>query len=587
MSQLQPAQSESKPHVKLSERFATALCGNDILSSALYVSGIAVVFSGIYAPLVLIVVAMVLFLYKAVYTEVVEALPVNGGAYNCLLNGTSKTIAAIAGLMTLLSYIATAVISAKVAVEYLGTIVHVQVIPATIVLLLVFAVLVVSGIKDSAKVAFSIFSFHIVSLTLFLIFALIYFIAGNSSFELNSLVTHDIIASKGGLFQALFLGFSASLLGVSGFESSANFVEEQQPGVFRKTLRNMLIGVAIFNPLIALAVLNTLPYEAVVSAKDFLLAEAAFAVGGTWFKYFIVVDAFLVLSGAVLTSYVGVSGLIHRMAADGCLPNFLTATNKKGSFPRIVFLFFALCSSILVVTRGELLSLAGVYTISFLGVMSLFAFGNLILRETRTELKRTYRAPIMFVFLALSATLLGILGNIKINPSNFLFFSLYFFPSLAIVFSVLYEDMIVRWILRLSEPFLEIHKKLNERLEHLADTRLVAFVHHVSRLHPIIEYINKNEHSNNIILIHCGVEEREEDCRDFQEIKQAIPLLQKAGVYPHFSIKVLYRQGVFGPEVIERVSRELKIRRNRILIGSIHHHHPYDYADLGGVRIII
>src|SRR6266700_1452200 len=93
--------------VKLGQWSATAICGNDILSSALYVSGIAIIFAGVFAPLVLLFIAFVLFLYKYVYTEVVEALPVNGGAYNCLLNGTSKTIAATAGITTFLSYVAT------------------------------------------------------------------------------------------------------------------------------------------------------------------------------------------------------------------------------------------------------------------------------------------------------------------------------------------------------------------------------------------------------------------------------------------------------------------------------------------------
>src|SRR5947208_16727499 len=88
---------------KLGQWFATAICGNDILSSTLYVSGIAILFAGVYAPLILLFIAGILYLYKMVYTEVVEALPVNGGAYNCLLNSTSKTVAAIAGVMTFLS----------------------------------------------------------------------------------------------------------------------------------------------------------------------------------------------------------------------------------------------------------------------------------------------------------------------------------------------------------------------------------------------------------------------------------------------------------------------------------------------------
>lgn len=84
---------------KLGELLATAICGNGILSSTLYVSGIAIIFAGVWAPLVMLVVAGVLWLYKVVYTEVVEALPLNGGAYNCLLNGTSKTIAAAYGTL--------------------------------------------------------------------------------------------------------------------------------------------------------------------------------------------------------------------------------------------------------------------------------------------------------------------------------------------------------------------------------------------------------------------------------------------------------------------------------------------------------
>ena len=61
----------------------------------------------------------------------------------------------------------------------------------------------------------------------------------------------------------------------------------------------------------------------------------------------------------------------------------------------LVVLFFLLCSSILLLTGGDLLSLAGVYTIAFLGVMTMFSLGNLILKEARSYLKRTYRAPIL------------------------------------------------------------------------------------------------------------------------------------------------------------------------------------------------
>ena len=56
----------------------------------------------------------------------------------------------------------------------------------------------------------------------------------------------------GSIGMAIFFGFAASMLGVSGFESSANFVEEQKKGVFPKTLRNMWVIVSIINPLMAI-----------------------------------------------------------------------------------------------------------------------------------------------------------------------------------------------------------------------------------------------------------------------------------------------------------------------------------------------
>jgi hypothetical protein len=57
---------------------------------------------------------------------------------------------------------------------------------------------------------------------------------------------------SGSMTNAIFLGFAASMLGVSGFKSSANFVEEQEKGVFPKTLKNMWLIVSIINPLMAI-----------------------------------------------------------------------------------------------------------------------------------------------------------------------------------------------------------------------------------------------------------------------------------------------------------------------------------------------
>src|SRR5687768_11017479 len=222
------------PH-KLKELSATAICGNDITSSCLYVSALAIIYSGQYAWVALLMVGGVLYLFRSIYGEVVGALPLNGGAYNALLNTTSKSTASLAACLTLLSYMATAVISASEAMHYIHILWHsLPIIPATIGLLALFMILTIIGIGESAKVAIGIFLLHLVSLSVLALVCAYYLIANG----VDVLALNFQMPVKGSLPMALFFGFSAAMLGISGFESSANFVEEQAAGVFPKTLKN-------------------------------------------------------------------------------------------------------------------------------------------------------------------------------------------------------------------------------------------------------------------------------------------------------------------------------------------------------------
>ena len=45
---------------------------------------------------------------------------------------------------------------------------------------------------------------------------------------------------------AIIYGFSSAMLGITGFETTSNFVEQQEKGVFAKTLRNMIWSALCF-----------------------------------------------------------------------------------------------------------------------------------------------------------------------------------------------------------------------------------------------------------------------------------------------------------------------------------------------------
>ena len=377
-------------HKKLNELQSTAICGNDISSSCLYVSALTIVYAGQFAWISLLVVAVVLFLFRKIYDEVVGAIPLNGGAYNVLLNTSTKQLASMAATLTVLSYMATAVISSLEGMHYLHKIFpFINVTIATIIVLLIFTGLAIIGIGESAIVAVFIFITHLLTLSILVIVS-IWFIINNG---LDTFTVNWALPLKSGnITAALFLGFSAAMLGISGFESSANFVEEQEQGVFRKTLRNMWAIVSFFNPVLAFLLICIIPIAEVGNHKESLLAYLGQTTGGNWLAIFISIDAVLVMCGAVLTSFVGVSGLLNRMTLDRILPNYFLKQNKRGSNYRIIISFLILCLSVLFVTKGHFESLAGVYTFSFLAVMALFGIGNLLLKFKRSKLPRPVRA---------------------------------------------------------------------------------------------------------------------------------------------------------------------------------------------------
>ena len=574
----------TEPKKRLSQWLATGICGNDITSSCLYVSAIAAVYAGVLAPVVLLMVVGVLYLYKKVYTEVVEALPLNGGTYNALLNCTSKFAAALAACMTILSYLATAVISSKTAAEYLHTIFPAfGAMEGTILILGIFATLAIIGITESAVVALTIFIIHMSTLA---VFCLLGFINLPPDFHILKANLSTLPEGKD-LFKVIFFGFSAALLGISGFESSANFVEEQDVGVFRKTLRNMLIAVAIINPLVSILSLSLLPLADIVTYKYYLLSEMADLMAGQTFKVIIVLNATLVLSGAVLTSYVGVTGLVHRMALDQVLPQFFLKKSRRNTSHRIIITFFLLCASILLVTRGSLLSLAGVYTISFLGVMTLFGIGNILLKTRRKELKRTYRAGWVTTIIAILATTLGVIGVALNRPEYLKYFMWYFIPTVLLVVIMYLRIPIYRTILQVLNNimgrFLVWRTIIIDRITGLTEQRVVLFSRggDLRRLHAAFNYIVNNESSRSVVIFHLYTNPGQSE---EEEIKNSLEALEE--IFPTLRVKLVAREGRFGPEIIKAVSQEFEVPTNNIFIGAPEEKHAFSIQDLGGVRVI-
>ncbi len=575
---------------KLGQWRATAICGNDITSSVLYVAALCTLFAGIYAPLALALVGVVLYLFRRIYAEVGSALPLNGGAYNVLLNTTSKFKASMAACLTLLSYVATAVISSTEALHYVHNVWQVTpVFVGTVALLGAFALLNVIGIEESASVALVIFILHIATLT-FLVVA-----SGISvGFDLSILKENLANPPTHGLWKALFFGFAAGLLGISGFESSANFIEQQDQGVFPKTLRNMWIAVFFFNTTISFLALGMIRLEDFASHQEALLAEMGARSVGPWLGTWIGIDAFLVLSGAVLTSYVGVTGLVRRMSLDRCLPEFLLRKNRFRGTPHWITIgFFVLCCSILWITHGDVRQLAGVYTLSFLGVMMLFALGNRLLSLTRGRLPRAARASWPAVILAFLAVVVGAVGNVMKpqGKEEAVLFVIYFLITAGAVTLMFGRVKILRALLYMGRAIHEQVARINvavakwtlRKVDEINSQAIVFFTRGdgPANLRRAIEYVLANEDTRNLKVVHVYDDEKNIPPKLAEQLKILDSL------FPEIRIDFLAVKGRFGPELIDNLSERLSVPRNYMFIGCPGDRFPHNLGELGGVRLIV
>mmetsp|Transcript_45382 Transcript_45382/g.95100 ORF Transcript_45382/g.95100 Transcript_45382/m.95100 type:complete len:657 (-) Transcript_45382:18-1988(-) len=585
---LQPAdvsRMHHPSHGSLSEIYATAICGNDLCSSVLYVIGITMGVSGQLAPVCLLLVGGLLYLFTSIYGEACTAFPLNGGTYNLLLNTTTKTIAALAACLTLLSYTATAVVSAAESVTYAYNLYpFINVYWFTIFLLASVCGLAILGIAESALVALAIFILHMGSMVALVIVGALYSINNPGIFWANL-----ALPLKYSWPVSLVAGFCAAILGVTGFESSANFIEEQRKGVYPKTLFNAWVIVFVLNPLLSLVVLGVVDLRTLDDSTGDVLAVAARIAGGELFGLWVSAEGAVVLAGAVLTAFVGVTGLVRRLALDRCLPQILLAENRfRRTNHLIPICFFLLCVSLFVILGGRVRSLASVYTLSFLGVMALFAIGNMILKYKRGRIRRPIRATWPTCFAALAAVLVALIGNIVMAPGNLIYFLVYFAIVAGATLLMFERVRLLKYFLyfvsqgpqHLQDRFAGVTQMAMDKIR---SQKVVFFAKNdnLEVLNKAVSYVQQNELTKWLKVVYVY-----QDLNDpmIRAIAENLRVIDRC--FPKIVIDLVLVQGSFTPEIVAQISARLGVPRNFMFISCPGDRFPHDIADFGGVRLI-
>ena len=106
------------------------IVGADIGTSVFYSTGILFPYVGYATPLFILFVCLMMFFFKATYEEGCSVSPFNGGAYTMILQTMGRKFAFVVGSLTILSYIATAVVSALAGAFYLSSFFQTAGLPA-------------------------------------------------------------------------------------------------------------------------------------------------------------------------------------------------------------------------------------------------------------------------------------------------------------------------------------------------------------------------------------------------------------------------------------------------------------------------
>ncbi|OQR91399.1 hypothetical protein THRCLA_09013 [Thraustotheca clavata] len=594
--------TQNEPKRLLGEWRSTAISGNDLLGSCLYSAGLVAASSGFLAPVSFLLVSFVLYLFRFIYEEVVIAFPLNGGSYNCLLNTTSKRVAAVAACMSMLSYMATSVVSATSAAYYFQSqFPTLPIVSTSIGILGLFGILNIIGIGESAVVALTIFTLHAITLIVLMVVSLIYTVQNTHIIQQNFQAPFPDVdfagnTITGNVATALFFGFSSAMLGVTGFETSSNFVESQEPGVFRKTMLNMWAFATFFNPILATLSLGVLPLNGpggILDKQSIVLAQMGLVAGGEWLQLWVAIDALVCLAAGVLTAYVGITGLIRRLSNDRIVPEFLATENKWRGTPHWISIsFFIIGSSLIVALDANATVLGGVFTFSFLSMMLLFGIGCITLKLKREDIPRAVKAPWWSCILGVTMVLIGFMCQLLGNPQVLLYFLFYFIVITGIVFGMIERIAILRlliFVIHIVSGTSEVsmtelddgrqrgrvrfYEHENDRVEGLTsaiksmnEKPMIFFIKmpNLTIMNKAIMYVCHNEITQQLRFVHVYSEDTEENMIKIQDMRDMVTLFDS--IYPKIRLDFVSIAGVFDPALIQWISRKYSVPTNMMFI---------------------
>jgi hypothetical protein len=103
----------------------------------------------------------------------------------------------------------------------------------------------------------------------------------------------------------------------------------------------------------------------------------------------------------------------------------------------------------------------------------------------------------------------------------------------------------------------------------------------LGRLNTAFNYIMHNESSRSVIVFHLY---NQPEYNKEKYLAESLKTLHE--IFPLLKTQLVAREGKFGAEIINSVSKEFGVPVNNIFIGAPEEKHSFSIQDLGGVRVI-
>ncbi|MEV6769852.1 amino acid permease [Nocardia sp. NPDC051030] len=367
-----------------------------VLGEAAPLAGPAVVIS--------FVVAALAALFSALsYAELAGAVPVSGSAYSYTYATLGEIVAWVCGWCLLLEY---GVSVAAVAVgwgaylnEFLGSTIGWRIpdalssapsdggtinLPAAVVVLIATLVLL-DGIRESARVTTITTMIKIAVLIFFVVVAVTAFNSDN----LHPFAPAGVagITSAASMVFFSFIGFDA-----------ASTAGEEAKNPQRDLPRAIIISLGIVTlvyVLVALTAVGAVGVDDVSSSGASLATVLETVTGKGWPATILAAGAVVAIASVVLTVLYGQTRILVAMSRDGLMPKMLSRVGAK-RVPTTNILIVGGVVAVLsaLIPLGELVNATNIGTLVSFGLVNI---GVLVLRRTKPDLPRTFRTLVPLV----------------------------------------------------------------------------------------------------------------------------------------------------------------------------------------------